>query len=140
MLALGALSLPPLEVVQRADRVLYDWWTRTAAPTAPDEIIVVNLDNPGWYTDLARIAREQGARLSMSSLAAPSAGDADAVELGPVAIAAAGSQLLRETGERAREFRTKWRGGAHDLAGRRAGSGPATPIAQPTGEIPNALL
>ncbi|MFL2547452.1 MAG: protein kinase domain-containing protein [Candidatus Rariloculaceae bacterium] len=97
VLAIGALSLPPLDAVQRADRVLYDWWTRTAAPQAPDEIIVVNIDNPAWFTDLARIARQQGARLSMSSLAAPTANYSGALELGPVAVAPAGAQLLRET-------------------------------------------
>ena len=45
-LALGALSLPPLELVRRVDRALYDLWSRTAAPSAPDDIVIVSLDDP----------------------------------------------------------------------------------------------
>jgi serine/threonine-protein kinase len=96
-LALGALSLPPLELVRRVDRVLYDLWSRTAPPGAPDDIVIVNLDDPAWYESLTRIALQQNARLLISTFADPSAYGADAGELGPVVIAAAGSQLLRET-------------------------------------------
>jgi hypothetical protein len=96
-LALGALSLPPIEVVQRADRALFDWWTRTAAPRAPHEIIIVNVDDPTWAADVADIAREQGSRLLITSLVMPFTASGSSTELGPVAIAPAGSQFLRET-------------------------------------------
>ncbi len=96
-LALGALSLPPLELVRRVDRVLYDLWSRTAAPSAPDDIVIVSLDDPAWYESLTRIALQQNVRLLISTLPDPSAYGADSGALGPVAIAAAGSQLLRET-------------------------------------------
>ncbi len=96
-LALGALSVPPLELVRRVDRVFYDLWSRAAPPSAPDDIVIVSLDDPTWYETLARIALQQNARLLISTLPEPSAYGADLGALGPVAIAAAGSQLLRET-------------------------------------------
>jgi hypothetical protein len=96
-LALGALSLPPLELVRRVDRILYDLWSRAAPSSAPDDIVIVSLDDAAWYESLARITLEQNAQLLISTLPDPSAYGADLGALGPVAIAAAGSQLLRET-------------------------------------------
>ncbi len=97
LLALGALSLPPLELVQRMDRSLYDWWSRAAPPGAPADIIIVNLDDPAWDQTLARIAQLQGARLLVSTLVTPPADGVNSGVLGPVAIATAGTQLLRDT-------------------------------------------
>ncbi|MCZ6476380.1 MAG: hypothetical protein O6700_08665, partial [Gammaproteobacteria bacterium] len=63
LLAIGALSLPPLELLQRVDGIILDSWSRTTPPSAPSDIIIVNLDEPTWYPTLARIAQEQGVRL-----------------------------------------------------------------------------
>ena len=96
-LVLGVLSVPPLELVRHMDRSLYDMWSRAAPPSAPDGIVVVNLDDPAWYEILTRIAYEQNVRLLISTLANPSVDSEDLGALGPVVIATAGSQLLRET-------------------------------------------
>ena len=97
LLAIGALSLPPLELLQRVDGIIFDAWSRTTPPIAPSDIIIVNLDEPTWYPTLARIAQEQGARLLVSTLvSAPADGDKTGA-LGPIAIATADSQLLRDT-------------------------------------------
>ena len=97
ILTLGSLSLPPLALVQRADRMLFDLWSRVAPPSAPDEIVIVNLDDTTPYQTLARIADEQGARLLISTLAQPSTDDVDTGALGPTATAPVGSPLLHAT-------------------------------------------
>lgn len=94
LLAMGSLSLPPL----RADRMLYDLWSRVSPPRAPDEIVIVTLDESTSYQVLARIADEQNARLLISTLVHPPSEEVGRDTLGPTATAPVGSPLLRETG------------------------------------------
>jgi hypothetical protein len=98
LLAMGSLSLPPLALVQRADRMLYDLWSRVSPPRAPDEIVIVTLDESTSYQVLARIADEQNARLLISTLVHPPSEEVGRDTLGPTATAPVGSPLLRETG------------------------------------------
>jgi len=98
LLTMGSLSLPPLALVQRADRMVYDLWSRMAPPRAPDEIVIVTLDESTRYQTLARIADEQNARLLVSTLVQPPSDKVGSGSLGPTAIAPVGSRLLRETG------------------------------------------
>jgi tRNA A-37 threonylcarbamoyl transferase component Bud32 len=96
-LALGTASLPPLEIVQRADRLLYDLWSRTAPPKIPDDIVVVDLVDSDSIDSLAAIAGESGARLWISTFDQPLSEDGDANAIGPVAIAMTGDDFLRKT-------------------------------------------
>ena len=97
LLAMGSLSLPSLAFVQRADRMLYDLWSRVSPPRAPDEIVIVTLDESASYQVLARIADEQNARLLISTLVHPPSEEVGRDTLGPTATAPVGSPLLRET-------------------------------------------
>ncbi|HEY5624037.1 MAG TPA: serine/threonine-protein kinase [Gammaproteobacteria bacterium] len=96
-LAIGTASLPPLEVVQRMDRTLYDAWTRVSPPVFPSEIVVVDLEDSQWFDTLAVLARDNGARLSISTLDTPPRAASASGVLGPTVIAIAGTDLLRET-------------------------------------------
>jgi len=98
LLAMGSLSLPPLALVQRADRMVYDLWSRVAPPHAPDDIVIVTLDESTRYQTLARLADEQNARLLISTLVQPPSEEVGRNTLGPTATAPVGSPLLRETG------------------------------------------
>lgn len=98
-LGVGALSLPPLELPQRLDRVFYDAWSRLAPPAAPDDIVLVALEKPSQQTGLIETARWQRARLLLTSMAdAPVVPSGDVPLLGPVAVASATMPILRETG------------------------------------------
>ncbi|NIW25553.1 MAG: hypothetical protein GWN29_13850, partial [Gammaproteobacteria bacterium] len=68
VLAIGALSLPPLELPQRLDRVFYDAWSRLAPPEAPNDIVLVELDKPVQQAGLIETARWQQARLMLTTL------------------------------------------------------------------------
>ncbi len=99
VLAIGAMSLPPLELPQRLDRVLYDAWSRAAPPAPPDDIVLVQLDKPAQQTGLIETARWQRARLMLTTLAdAPVVPSGDVPLLGPVAIASASMPILKGTG------------------------------------------
>ena len=97
LLALGGLSLPPLQLIQRTDRTLYDAWSAAAAPTPPADIVLVYLKDPAWHQALLNLARHQGARILISTLPQPPAGDTTEFVLGPVALATGTAMVLRET-------------------------------------------
>jgi serine/threonine-protein kinase len=99
VLAVGALSLPPLELPQRLDRAFYDLWSRLAPPAAPDDIVLVALDKPAQQSDLIETARWQHARLMLTTLPdAPVVAAGEVALLGPVAVASARMPILKETG------------------------------------------
>ncbi|NNC64134.1 MAG: hypothetical protein HKN84_05065, partial [Gammaproteobacteria bacterium] len=99
VLAVGALSLPPLELPQRLDRAFYDLWSRLAPPAAPDDIVLVALDKPTQQSSLIETARWQHARLMLTTLPdAPVVPAGDVTLLGPVAVASASMPILKETG------------------------------------------
>ncbi len=97
VLALGTASLPPLEIVQRADRLLYDLWSQTAPPAIPGDIVVVDLADSNEFESLSTVAAESGARLWISTFDRPSRETAETNALGPVAIAMTGTDFLRKT-------------------------------------------
>jgi len=98
-LSIGALSLPPLEALQRFDRALLDLWSRLGLLEAPSDIVLIELPNPAMQAALIETARWQGARLLVTTL-----GDAPVVPsggldlIGPVAVASPRMPILRETG------------------------------------------
>jgi len=99
VLAIGALSLPPLELPQRLDRTFYDAWSRLAPPEPPGDIVLVELEKPAEQAGLIETARWQHARLMLTTLAdAPVVPAGKIPLLGPVAIASAGMPILKETG------------------------------------------
>ena len=99
VLAIGALSLPPLELPQRLDRAFYDAWSRLAPPAPPEDLVLVELDKPAQQTGLIETARWQRARLMLTTLAdAPVVPAGDVPLLGPVAVASASMPILKETG------------------------------------------
>lgn len=99
VLSVGALSLPPLQVVQRIDRALFDLWSRLAPPPADTDILVIEIPDAAGQAALIETARWQGARLLITTLdEAPVAHADDPPMLGPVALASARMPILRETG------------------------------------------
>ena len=99
VLAIGALSLPPLELPQRLDRALYDAWSRLAPPAPPEDIVLVEIGKPAQQTGLIETARWQRARLVLTTLEdAPVVPAGNVPLLGPVAVASASMPILKETG------------------------------------------
>ena len=99
VLAVGALSLPPLELPQRLDRAFYDAWSRLAPPAPTSDIVLVELEKPSQQPGLIETARWQRARLMLTTLAdAPVVPAGNVPLLGPVAVASASMPILRETG------------------------------------------
>ncbi len=98
-LSVGALSLPPLEVLQRLDRGLFDLWSRLGPPQGPADMVLIELSNPDAQAAVIETARRQGASLVVSTLQeAPTPHAAKLAVIGPVAVATPGMPILRETG------------------------------------------
>jgi len=97
LLVVGALSLPPLQLIQRTDRALYDTWSAAATSVPPDRIVLVYLRDPAWHQALLNLARHQGARLVISTLPQPPAGGGTDAAIGPVVLASGTSMVVRET-------------------------------------------
>ena len=97
ILAVGASALPPLQLIQRIDRSLYDTWSTAGGGTPSEQIVLVYLRDPAWHQALLNLAQHQGARLVVSTLPQPPAGGATAAALGPVVLATGGSMVVRET-------------------------------------------
>jgi hypothetical protein len=96
-LAVTAVSyLPSFAAAERIDRAIYDLWSRLTAPAPPSDIVLVDLEDPAWLDALIALGRRDGARLLVSTLAQAPAVQPDAV-LGPVAVTASGTPLLRPT-------------------------------------------
>jgi predicted Ser/Thr protein kinase len=97
-LSVGALSLPPLEILQRLDRVLYDLWTRVGAPEAPSDLILIELPDPSAQAGMIERARWQSARMVVSTIEETVGFRAGKLEtVGPIAVASASMPILRET-------------------------------------------
>jgi len=103
LLATVALYLPPLEIATRVDRALYDTWSSIDLPNAPQNIVLVQLDDPSWLTTLAAIAGQDGAQLLIATIPQPPSELANRAALGPMELPLS-SNLLR---------RTQWQSGGH---------------------------
>lgn len=97
ILTVGALALPPLQLVQRIDRALYDTWSTVATQAPPEQIVLVYLRDPAWHQALLNLARHRGARLVVSTLPQPPAGNGTDAALGPVVLASGAAMVARET-------------------------------------------
>jgi Protein kinase domain/CHASE2 domain len=103
LLAATLASAPPLRLVERLDRALYDANSRLAAGDPPADVLLVDLDDPAWCDALASLAYRHQARLLVSTLPQPPS----LVEpglIGPTAIAFGGAAVLHPTA---------WRAGGH---------------------------
>ena len=49
ILAVGASALPPLQLIQRIDRSLYDTWSTAGGGTPSEQIVLVYLRDPAWH-------------------------------------------------------------------------------------------
>jgi hypothetical protein len=96
VLALAIISLPPLSVPSRLDRLLYDQWSRLTAPEPPERVAVLRLPEPGKLDDVARLARLHNARLIVSTT--PDTVSFEESAIGPTAVAFGEGGLLRPTG------------------------------------------
>ncbi len=97
-LAIGAASMPPLEVVQHLDRALYDAWIRLSVSDAPSDFVLLELDQPSEQPNVIETARWQRAALIVTTLPdAPRVAAGQVPLIGPVAIATAKMPVLRET-------------------------------------------
>ncbi len=89
--AAAAAYLPPFHAAAGADRALYDLWSRLSTPPAPDELVIVPLDDPAGLDAVARLARDAGATL-VTTFPRPTPGARDAA-LGPVDLPIGGGVL-----------------------------------------------
>ncbi len=89
--AAAAAYLPPFHAAARADRALYDLWSRLSTPTAPAEIVIVPLDDPAGLDAVALLTRKAGATL-VTTFPQPTPGARDAA-LGPVDLPVGGGVL-----------------------------------------------
>ena len=60
-------------------------------------MVVVDLEDSDWFGTLMNLARDNGARLCISTLDTPPREISDPSVLGPTAVAIAGTDFLRET-------------------------------------------
>src|SRR5262245_60390808 len=105
LLATATLYVSPLQIANRLDRWLYDSWSELAPPSAPDDILLVRVDDPDSLDAIAKLARSEHARLLVTTQPrAPEGEQPDGFMLGPVAL----------TGD-ARDPSADWRAGGHLL-------------------------
>jgi serine/threonine-protein kinase len=98
-----AFHLPPFDLAAHLDGFVFDTWSQLAAPEAPDDIVIVTLDDPAWLTTLADIAHRENAQLLVATLPQPPSPLAADLALGPTELAL-NDRLL---------WRTDWQRGGH---------------------------
>jgi serine/threonine-protein kinase len=101
--AAAALSAPPLSPASRLDWAAFDALSRLTAPAAPQDIAVLEFDDPAWLGTLTSIAESDGARLLVTTHAQPPSPRPNEIVLGPTELPL-GDRLLR---------RTQWQQGGH---------------------------
>lgn len=101
--AAALVSLPPIDIAGRLDARQFDLWTRLAAPVAPDDIVIVDLDTPVSLDLLADESLHENSLLLVSTLPEPPTPRVNEVSLGPTEITIGGRLLER----------TDWLHGGH---------------------------
>lgn len=107
-MVLGVLAalvtlLPPFHLADRLDGRIFDLWSGLMpAPPDPD-IVLVTFDDAAWLPALVELAREDGAKLLVTTLPHPPPDEPGPWVLGPTELAL-GPRLLR---------RTDWQHGGH---------------------------
>ena len=106
LLGLGAAIatlLPPLDVGLRLDRGLIDTWSRAAPLAAPEDLILVELEDSAWMTELVTLTERDVTKAVLTTFAQPPSPHVNAQVLGPMELPL-NDQLLR---------RTEWHHGGH---------------------------
>ncbi len=98
-----ALYVPPVQLAQRVDLVLFDLWTRLGMATPPADIVLVEVNDTAALEAVALLARHAGARLVVTTLPQPPSAELDGFVVGPVDLPAGALHLRR----------TDWRHGGH---------------------------
>jgi tRNA A-37 threonylcarbamoyl transferase component Bud32 len=98
-----AAALPPLELTGRIDALLFDLWSKMAPMQAPEDLVIVSLQDAEWFSVLADIASRDQAKLLVTTLPLPPSTHANQFALGPTELSL-GPQLIR---------RTDWLHGGH---------------------------
>ncbi len=104
LLATATLYVAPLHIADRLDRWLFDIWSQIAPPVPPPgDILLVRVDDPTSLDAIAQLARDEHARLLISTQPqAPTAQNDDFV-LGPTELPLGATHVQR----------TQWRNGGH---------------------------
>jgi eukaryotic-like serine/threonine-protein kinase len=104
LLATATLYVAPLHIADCLDRWLFDIWSQIAPSVGPPgDILLVRLDDPTSLDAIAQLARDEHARLLISTQPqAPTAQNDDFV-LGPTELPVGAMRLQR----------TQWRNGGH---------------------------
>jgi hypothetical protein len=103
LLATATLYLAPLRVAERLDRWLFDTWSVLTAPVAPDDLLLIRVDDPAALDSLADVARSAHAKLLVAAQTEPPATQRDSFCVGPLETSD-GEALPRRTG---------WHDGGH---------------------------
>jgi eukaryotic-like serine/threonine-protein kinase len=103
LLATATLYLAPLSVAERLDRWFFDTWSVVTAPAAPDDILLIRVDDPRAIDPLVRAARGAHAKLLVTTQSELPAAQDDSFVLGPIETFD-GESLPRATA---------WRAGGH---------------------------
>jgi serine/threonine-protein kinase len=106
LLATATLYVTPLEIAGRLDRWLYDAWSEIAPPAAPNDILLVRVEDPDMLEAIATLARGEHAKLLITTQPqAIAAKQQDGFVLGPVAVPAGDTRVRA----------TDWHEGGHLL-------------------------
>jgi serine/threonine-protein kinase len=102
LLATAMLYLPPFEIAPTLDGWLFDSWSRVAPPPAAPEILLARVDTSSELAELTQLARENAARLVVSTLPESPAAASD-LAIGPIELPI----------DDLRSRRTEWPRGGH---------------------------
>ena len=105
LLATATLYVAPLQIANRLDGWLFDAWTQLAAPAAPEDLLLVHLDDPSGLDRVIALARAEHAKLVVATQSLAPASQYDAFVLGPTQTPRGESRLEQ----------THWGNGGHLL-------------------------
>lgn len=103
LLVVLALHAPPLQLVQRIDFGLFDAWTRSSPATPSSEILVVDAEDRATLESVVALAKQEEARLVVTTLAETPSTHFDDLVVGPSDVPIDDLRLRR----------TEWRHGGH---------------------------
>jgi serine/threonine-protein kinase len=92
--ALALVKAPPVDLGARLDNLLYDLWMRLDDPAPANEVVLLEITDPGTLPEVLKAAQAARMRLAVSLVGSPAGAPDGLTLLGPVAAPDADGALL----------------------------------------------